>query len=61
MFPVTRTRKLSGWRAFVDSFVTCTHCVAQVPERMKSVRRHHRMSILRLCIVRCETVVSEQL
>ena len=30
--------------------VASTHCVAQVRERMKSVRLHHRMSILRLCI-----------
>ena len=31
--------------------MTSTHCVAQVLERMKSVRHHRRMSILRRCIV----------
>ena len=31
-FPVTRTLKLASWCTFVDSFVTSTHCVAQVPE-----------------------------
>ena len=29
-FPVTRIHHLSDWRAFVDSFVTSSHCVAQV-------------------------------
>ena len=60
----TTSRSLFGWRTFVEScpvclpclfhsqrqhrVVTSTHCVAQVLERMKSLRLHHRMSILRL-------------
>ena len=34
-----------------ERVVTSTHCVAQVLERMKSVRLYHRMSIFCLCIV----------
>ena len=31
--------------------IATTHCVAQDLEQMNSVRLHHRMSILRLCVV----------
>ena len=38
-----------------------TLALAQVLERLKSVRHHHRMSILRLCIALVQKFVAEQL